>query len=52
MKKECKNCDISKAIRKGRCDWRCPKCGRQLMLEIFFMFEAGIDPKSLTNQSK
>ena len=50
MKKECKTCDFKNAVRFGRADWRCPNCGRQLMLELVLMFEAGLafkesDPK-------
>jgi predicted RNA-binding Zn-ribbon protein involved in translation (DUF1610 family) len=42
--KKCKTCDYENAVRYGRADMRCPKCGRQLMLELFFMHEAGIKP--------
>lgn len=37
---ECENCDFDNAVRHGRADWRCPKCGRQLMLEMVLMKEA------------
>lgn len=43
QKQVCKTCDFAHAVRHGRCDWRCPHCGRQLMLEMFLMAEAGID---------
>lgn len=33
-------CDYDNAVRFGRADWRCPKCGRQLMLELVLMHEA------------
>ena len=40
---KCKDCDFKNAKRFGRCDWRCPKCGRQLMLEMVLMYEAGVE---------
>ena len=41
MKKECKpHCDYDKAVRHGRADWRCHKCGRDLMIELVLMHEA------------
>ena len=44
MKKECKDkMDCHKhAKRYGRADWRCIKCGRQLMLEMVLMYEAEV----------
>lgn len=48
QKKICKQCDFKNAIRKGRANWICPRCGRQLMLEMVFMAEAGIEPKEYT----
>lgn len=47
-KKECKQCDFKNAIRHGRADWRCPRCGRQLMLEMVFMADADIKPEDYT----
>lgn len=41
-KNECKVCDYKNAVRFGRADYRCPKCARQLMLELVLMHEAGI----------
>lgn len=35
--KECKTCDYKNAKRFGRADYRCPNCGRQLMLEMVLM---------------
>ena len=52
MKKPCKQCDFENAIRFGRADWRCPKCGRNLMLEIVLMSQAGIKLKSNLKGSK
>ena len=36
----CKECDYKNAVRHGRADWRCPDCGRNLMLELVLMREA------------
>jgi predicted RNA-binding Zn-ribbon protein involved in translation (DUF1610 family) len=44
QQKECETCDYENAVRHGRADWRCPVCGRQLMLELVLMYEAGINP--------
>lgn len=44
---ECKTCDYGNAIRYGRADWRCPRCGRQLMLEIVLMYDVGINPSEI-----
>ena len=45
---ECKDgCDYKNAVRHGRADWRCPGCGRGLMLELTLMYAAGIDPDLL-----
>lgn len=41
--KQCKWCDFKNAVRHGRADWRCPRCNRQLMLEMVLMDQAGID---------
>lgn len=38
--KDCENCDYDNAVRQGRADWRCPKCGRKLMLEMVLMKKA------------
>ena len=35
----CTQCDYENAIRKGRCDYVCPVCNRQLMLELVLMGE-------------
>lgn len=43
MKKECKQCDYDEAVRHGRCDWRCKSCGRQLMIELYYLWKAGYD---------
>ena len=48
--KECKTCDFKNAIRKGRADWRCPKCGRQLMLDMVFMTDADVNPDNIKHQ--
>lgn len=44
-KKVCKNLnhDFKHLKRYGRADWRCPKCGKNVMLLLFFAYEAGID---------
>ena len=39
-KKECKDCDYDNAIRKGRAYHVCPKCGKDLTLELVLMYEA------------
>ena len=44
--KLCKECDYENAIRVGRANWRCPKCNRDLTLELVLMHEAGITIKS------
>jgi len=40
--KRCQECDFENAVRFGRADWRCPHCGRKLMLEMMLMFNIGI----------
>lgn len=47
-KKECKQCDFKNAIRKGRADWRCPRCDRNLMIEMVYMAQAGITEEEYT----
>jgi len=47
-KKERKICgvmdhDFKHLVRKGRADWRCPKCSQNVMLLLVFAHEAGID---------
>lgn len=51
-KKLCKNLqhDFKNLKRFGRADWRCPKCGDNVMLLLLYMYEAGIDPNSLKNK--
>lgn len=34
---ECETCDYDNAVRHGRADYRCPKCGRQLIFELVLM---------------
>ena len=47
--KECKTiCDFKNAVRYGRADWRCPICGRQLMLDMVLMADTGIDYTRIT----
>lgn len=41
--KRCEVCDYENAVRYGRADWRCPNCGRQLMLELVLMRDASIE---------
>ncbi len=45
---DCNPCDFKNAKRYGRADYRCPNCGKQLMLEMVLMTEAGIDYKEIT----
>lgn len=40
--RECKTCDYENAVRKGRALYVCPKCGRDLTLELVLMHDAGI----------
>lgn len=35
--------DFKNLKRHGRADWRCPKCGENVMLLLVFAHEAGID---------
>lgn len=37
--KDCKH-DYEHPVRYGRADWRCPKCKKNIMLELVFMREA------------
>lgn len=37
------DCDFENAIRKGRANWRCPKCDRDLTLELVLMYDAGVE---------
>ena len=45
---ECEVCDFKNAKRYGRADWRCPNCGKQLILEMVLMADAGIDYTKIT----
>ena len=38
--KECKDCDYDNAIRKGRAYYVCPRCGRDLTLELLLLKQA------------
>jgi ribosomal protein L37AE/L43A len=42
---DCKNLqhDFKHLKRYGRADWRCPKCGENVMLLLVYAYEAGID---------
>ena len=40
--KKCKH-DYENLKRCGRADWRCPKCGDDVMLELAVAYEAGVD---------
>ena len=44
-KKECgiMEHDFKHLKRFGRADWRCPKCGKNVMLLLVFAQESGID---------
>lgn len=44
-KKSCENLDhdFKHLKRYGRADWRCPKCGDNVMLLIVLAQQAGID---------
>lgn len=44
-KKECDTFehDFKHLKRYGRADYRCPKCGVNVMLLLFFASEAGVD---------
>jgi len=44
-RKECKifDHDFKNLIRKGRADWRCPKCGKNVMILLVYAEQAGID---------
>ena len=43
-----KKCDIlchdfKNLVRHGRADWRCPKCGENVMLLLVYATQAGLD---------
>lgn len=46
--KHCKQCDFKNAIRKGTANYVCPRCGRQLLLDMVMMAEAGIKAEAYT----
>ena len=46
--KECDVCDFKNAVRHGRADHRCPNCGKNLILEMVLMAQAGIDYSKIT----
>ena len=37
------NHDFKHLKRFGRADWRCPKCGENVMLLLVYAYQAGID---------
>lgn len=45
VKKECEvfNHDFKHLKRYGRADWRCPKCGKNVMILLVYAYDAGID---------
>lgn len=40
---EVMNHDFKHLKRFGRADWRCPKCGENVMLLLVYAYKAGID---------
>ena len=42
---KCENLDhdFKNLIHKGRADWRCPKCGDNVILLLVYAYDAGID---------
>jgi len=46
MRKQCKQCDYENYVRVGRGDLRCPKCRRDITLELVLLEEARENSKS------